>query len=149
MTWNLVNTILAVLALAVGGAAAYYAYNQVALIRAEQQRQQKRERENIEWATRANQAIRKLISLVPLWSNGSDGVPNGPLYTRVLPDPNLRLAVETYLIVRHGERADPRALTSDMLQNALVREAIQSVEEQFALTCREAPALARKASLTA
>lgn len=147
MIWNVTNTILAVLALALGGVAVYYARKQVVLIRLEQQRRNQQEDLGAEWAARADEVIRRLVVLVPRWSNGGDGVPAGPLYPMVLPEPELRAAVETHLIIRNGERATARTLTLDQMQNALVRETVQHVEEQFDAVRRDSPVLAAKARL--
>ncbi len=79
MVWNAINTVIAVLALAVGGVAAFYARKQVLLIRAERQRQNRQQQDNADWSARAYEVIRRLVVLVPRWSNGGDGVPNGPV----------------------------------------------------------------------
>ena len=147
MTWNVVNTALALLALILATFSVFYAWKQVDLIRSEQRARQQAERENNEWADRADHLKRLLVPLVPRWSNGNNGLPNGPLYPMVFVEPDLRNSIETYLINRNQDRAQPRHLTPDLLARPVVREVIERVEREIENVRRNNAVLARLADL--
>ena len=149
MIWNLVNTVLASAALAVGLAAAYFARRQVVLITQERLRRQQEERELVAWSNRADEVIARLMTIIPRWLTGSDGVASGPLYPMIFTEPELRRSIETHLVVWDIGRnhLQARALPAELLRLPAVQQTITRVEERFAFIRVEAPALAQKASL--
>ena len=149
MVWNLVNTVIASAALAVGLAAAYFARRQVVLITQERLRRQQEDRELAAWSNRADQVIARLMTIIPLLLYGGDGLPSGPLYPMIITEPELRRSIETHLVFRDMGRnlVQARTLPPDLLRLPAVQVTITRVEASFASIRAENPSLAVKASL--
>jgi hypothetical protein len=144
MVWNLLNTVIASVALVIGLTAAYYGRKQVVLITQERSRRQREEQELAAWSNRADKAIAHLLSIIPRWLTGGPGVASRPLYPMIFPDKTLRRSIETYLVLNDMGRnmVQARTLTPELLRLPAVQETITRVEDRLATVRIESPELA-------
>jgi hypothetical protein len=140
--WNVINTIIA-------SGAAYYAFTQVRLIRQQQAKTERQRLEDISWSNRATDVQQQLIGFMLKQSNGLNGAPSGPLYPTVIPDGDMRGFIESFLVrLDWGKNhVEARSLTPEQLRLAAVQVTIKGVELRIADLRKQAPDLARLASL--
>jgi hypothetical protein len=148
-TWNVVNSVIALVALLVAIFASWYTRKQVVLIKEERTKRDGERQEMIEWSIRATGVQQHLMKFILKFSNGLNGASMGPLYPTIINDESLRGLVEAHLVtVDLGRnRLEAHQLNSDILSMPVVRETIQKVEQRFEEVRRDAPQLARQASL--
>lgn len=140
--WNVINTIIAT-------GAAYYAYTQVRLIRQQQANSERQRKEDVSWSNRATDVQQQLLGFKLKQTNGLNGMPYGPLYPTVIPDGDLRGMIESFLVRLDMGRnhVEARTLTREQLRLPAVQVTVKGVELRIAALRKEAPDLARFASL--
>jgi hypothetical protein len=142
IVWNIINTVIAT-------GAAYYAFTQVRLIRAQQKKAELQEKEDIAWSIRAADVQQQLLGFMLKHTNGLNGAPSGPLYPAVIPDGDLRGMIESYLVRLDLGRnhVEARTLNPVQLRLPAIQATIKGVELRIAVLRRDAPQIARLASL--
>lgn len=141
--WNILNPAISIVALAIATFAALYTRQQVLFLREEKRLREQLYAEDVEWSSRANAVVQKLIGLMPLQSE------RGPVYPKVIDESNLRGLIESHLVSFDlgRNRVEARTLTPELLRRPLLRDTIQQLEERFSVIRKESPDIALKASL--
>jgi len=143
MLWNLINTLLGLVALAIaiwGVTANVRQYN---LAKRQDEEAKKQKEEDEEWSLRFGRAAKNLTNIGRRYMLGGKTYGQGFGFDLVFPDAELRQRIESLLIFRNSNRdITSRSLPNEQLRLTHVRKAITDVLDAIEKVKRDSPDLA-------
>jgi hypothetical protein len=143
MLWNLINTLLGLVALAIaiwGVTANVRQYN---LAKRQDEEAKKQKEEDDEWSLRFGRAAKNLTNIGRRYMSGGKTYGQGSGFDLVFPNAELRQRIESLLIFRNSNRdITARSLPNEQLRLTHVRKTITDVLDAIEKVKRESPDLA-------